>query len=76
VALSLELDRRGAVAVDVLDVFGRRVRTLHRGVAATGTLRLEWDGRDDRGASVPAGVYFAEARMEGSSTRVRFIRMP
>jgi choice-of-anchor B domain-containing protein len=76
VALSLEIARNGAIAVDVLDVFGRRVRALHRDVATAGTLRLEWDGRNDRGTSVPAGVYFAEARMDGSSTRVRFIRMP
>jgi choice-of-anchor B domain-containing protein len=76
VALSLQLAQAGAVAVDVLDVFGRRVRTLHRGAVTAGMLHLVWDGRDDRGASAPAGVYFAEARLEGSRTRVRFIRMP
>jgi len=35
------------------------VRTLHAGVLHAGPQSLAWDGRDDRGRVVAAGVYFA-----------------
>ena len=76
VGLTLTLVRGGTVTVDVLDVAGRHVRTLRRGAAAAGTLRLSWDGRNDRGGVVPPGVYMAEARLEGARARVRLIRIP
>ncbi|TMQ70351.1 MAG: hypothetical protein E6K80_08820, partial [Candidatus Eisenbacteria bacterium] len=76
VAFSLRVAAAGEVDVDVLDLAGRRLRVLHRGVEKPGELRLEWNGRDERGRSVAAGVYFAAARAGGATTRVRFIRMP
>jgi hypothetical protein len=47
--------------VDVLDVNGRVVRALRDAAAVPGAIALEWDGRDDAGAMVPGGVYFARA---------------
>jgi len=48
----------GEVTVRVLDVRGRVVRTLHHGPLAPGPREILWDGRDDRGRPVPAGIYF------------------
>ena len=76
VSFALELPRAGALAVDVLDVTGRRVKALHRGPAAAGSLHFTWDGRDERGRQASAGVYFAEARQGGENSRIRLIRMP
>ncbi len=71
----LALPRAGRVEVDVMDVAGRRVRALHRGVARAGTLTLRWDGGDDRGQLAPAGLYFVRARAGGSVTQSRFVRV-
>lgn len=49
--------RAGAVDLVVLDVLGRRVRTLATGDAPAGRSDVVWDGLDDAGAPVPAGVY-------------------
>jgi len=43
----------------VFAVNGRRVRTLTSGFREVGIHRLRWDGADDQGARVRAGVYFA-----------------
>lgn len=53
--------------LDILDVQGRIVRTLHgpSGVAGVAELRLEWDGRDRSGRRVPSGRYWARLRAEG-----------
>jgi hypothetical protein len=48
----------GELRVEVLDVAGRMVRTLHRGPAnASGSIR--WDLRDDSGRALGSGLYFA-----------------
>ncbi|MCA9752936.1 MAG: hypothetical protein KC591_12145, partial [Gemmatimonadetes bacterium] len=68
----LPADARGdaeRVPIDVIDVAGRRVRTLE----ATGGEAL-WDGTDDGGRPVAAGVYFA--RRVGSGYGVaRVVRL-
>jgi len=45
-------------ALRIFDASGRQVRTLLDGVAGPGTRQVVWDGRDDEGSRVPAGVYF------------------
>jgi len=49
----------------VYGVGGQRVRELFRG-ETSGQVRTEsWNGRDDRGTLVPAGMYFVTLRGEG-----------
>lgn len=57
------LPRAGVEArVDVYDVRGQHVRTLHDGVATGDVLELTWNGEDDRGARVASGVYLVRAQ--------------
>jgi hypothetical protein len=49
----------------IFDVTGRLVRTLREGPAAAGRSSVTWDGRDDDGRSLGAGVYIA--RLEGDN---------
>jgi hypothetical protein len=51
--------------LEVFDLAGRRVRTLHDGAMAAGEHRQSWDGRDDHGLSLPDGVYLI--RLESGS---------
>ncbi|HMB70987.1 MAG TPA: FlgD immunoglobulin-like domain containing protein, partial [bacterium] len=63
--IRFELDRAQPVLLSVHDARGRRVRVLAGGPLPAGTHRLEWDGRDDRGRPVAAGVYFFSLRSGG-----------
>lgn len=55
----------GACSVDLYDIRGRKVRSLHTADrSATGIFRFTWDGRDDRGEHAAPGVYFY--RIQGS----------
>ncbi len=65
----------GLADVDVIDIAGRHVRSLHRGRASAGTLTLQWDGADDTGHRAAAGLYFARARTGQGTTETRFVRM-
>lgn len=51
--------RDGMVRVGVFDLAGRRVRGLVQAVRPAGVHTVEWNGRNDAGERVKAGVYFA-----------------
>jgi len=69
--LSFEIPAAGPAELAVFDVSGRRVATLlHGDRVAAGLHRVTWDGRDERGSRVAAGVYFAKlVTSAGSETR-------
>ena len=52
------LARSGAIALDIFDAQGRRVRRLASGSFAAGLHQASWDGRNDAGSRVGAGIYF------------------
>jgi hypothetical protein len=72
----LSLAKSGPASVRVFDVAGRTVRTLMAGVQPAGERQLAWDGRDDNGARLGAGVYMLRLEAAGhSETRaVRLVR--
>lgn len=55
--ITVETSTAAMQALWVRDVAGRPVRLLQRDRFAAGSRTVEWDGRDDRGRSLPAGVY-------------------
>ena len=60
---------RNPVTASVYDVSGRRVRRLLGGdVVEPGIHGIHWDGRNDRGAALSAGVYFLRISV-GPDTR-------
>jgi hypothetical protein len=70
VTLSYALPADGAARLAVFDLRGREIAVLHDGALAAGAHTAAWDGRDDGGHAVPAGVYLAVLRTEqGTSTR-------
>ena len=66
-----------SVLVALYDVRGRRVRALSAKASAGATgLAVTWDGADDAGRAVPAGLYFARARWGGEEATTRVVRLP
>jgi hypothetical protein len=55
--LHFSLEETGQVRVRILDLRGRLVAQPAAGPFAAGHHTLDWDGRDQSGATVPAGVY-------------------
>jgi hypothetical protein len=70
VSYRLRLSAGTMVALDTYDLAGRVVRRLFEGHLASGEHLLAWDGRDDSGRLVPAGVYLSRLSTEsGTATR-------
>jgi hypothetical protein len=59
VRFTLDLPREAAVRLEILDIAGRRVRTLVDGRLASGTWTKGWDLADESGRRVRPGVYLA-----------------
>ncbi len=47
----------GKAAIDIFDITGKPIRNLVSGRRAVGRYSAVWDGADDAGQKVPAGVY-------------------
>ena len=75
-SVAFSLARSGPVTVAVYGVDGRLVRTLANGPREPGSYRLEWDGRDNAGQAMSAGVYFVQmVTPDGRQTkRISYLR--
>jgi Calcineurin-like phosphoesterase/FlgD Ig-like domain/Purple acid Phosphatase, N-terminal domain len=69
-SIAYTLAQAGTVRLAVFDVNGRRVRTLRNGDRPSGSHAEVWDGCDDQGRPLAAGVYFARLEAAGA-TRVQ-----
>jgi len=63
------------VTLEVLDLGGRRVAELYRGMAG-GAAEVRWGGVDARGRGVPAGVYFVRLASSREMTTLRTVLLP
>jgi predicted dienelactone hydrolase len=71
--LTMRLDRAGPARLEILDARGRRVRGLHDGPGGAGTSAVTWNGRDDHGRAVAAGVYVARVTSAGRVASARLV---
>jgi len=67
VRIRYRLPWAGAAELAVFDVRGRRLRVLAAGPREAGEHRAVWDGRDDAGRRLPAGVYLCRVTAGGAS---------
>ncbi len=74
VALAFSLPAAGDATITIHDLAGRRVRTLVHGPQLAGAQVAPWDGRDERGRSVGAGVYYARLVTGSGSARTTLVR--
>jgi hypothetical protein len=75
VRLALDLPADARVSLTLYDVAGRRVRMLVDGAMPAGSHAVTWDGRDDGGRVVGAGIYLARARWTGFAQERRLVRL-
>lgn len=71
--LRFQLDRAGRVQLDIVDVAGRRVRSVVDAEFTAGSHRVPWDGRLDSGDAAPQGVYFQRLQAPGGVRSARLV---
>ncbi len=71
--ISLTLSVAADAEVQVYDLGGRAVATIHRGPLPAGVLELSWNGRRDGGGGLNAGIYFLRATAAGASAMRKLV---
>jgi hypothetical protein len=66
----------GSVELDLYNLAGQRVRRLASGTYGGGEQVLRWNGTDDNGRTLAAGVYFVNLRAEGVSATRKLLVTP
>jgi len=75
VAFRLDMSQAGTARVSLHDASGRLVRTLANGTLSAGTHPMSWDGNDDAGRALPAGLYFVAADAAGTHAAGRVVKL-
>ncbi len=65
VAVTVETDRGGPMRISLVDARGGLVRRLDDAFVLPGIRVVSWDGRDARGRTAPAGIYFVSIEAPG-----------
>ena len=78
VTVSIWIEAAGTTgSVGAFDIAGRRVRNVWSGIFPGGSADVSWNGLDDQGQRVPAGIYFIRVKASTGSSevaRVLFLR--
>jgi len=72
-SILVECDVAGEQRLQVFDLGGRCMRLLERGALGPGHRSLVWDGRDDRGVRLPAGIYHVVLSTTGRNVMARLV---
>ena len=75
IPLDLVIDEE-RVDLALYDVLGRRVRQLWDGPLRVGSHRFTWDGRDEEGKEVAAGVYIYKVEVDGRVEAKKTTKLP
>ncbi len=75
-SLSFALMRNETIRLDVLDVAGRRIRTLAHDFAVAGEHTAAWDLRDEAGRRVRPGLYFVRLATSREERTRRVVALP
>jgi len=70
------LPHAGTVRLEILDVEGRRLRTLVAGTLPAGRYVRGWDLRDERGGAIAPGIYLARLGAAGGQAVRRVAVIP
>jgi hypothetical protein len=69
IRVSFDVEEPAPVSLQVFDVGGRLVRSLDLGVLRPAQHQAEWDGRDEHGNPVAAGVYMMRLGSAAAQSR-------
>lgn len=74
--IAFDIPHAGPVSLRIYHANGRLVRTLVNEARDTGRHSVRWDGLDDSGVKVAAGVYFYQLRSAGVEESRRMVLLP
>jgi len=74
--ISFAMKERGTVRIMIHNLLGQAVRVLADEMHEAGVYRLTWDGRDENGTTLPAGVYLCTMQVDQfrATRKLQYVR--
>ncbi|NQV15832.1 T9SS type A sorting domain-containing protein [bacterium] len=72
-SIMYNLPERSNVTLSVFDITGRNIRTIVSESKPAGHYESQWNGTDDEGQQVPAGMYFARLEAGDYSSVIKMV---
>ncbi len=69
--IPVSLESSGRLSVQVYNLLGQRVASIHDGIVPAGRISLHWNGKDDSDQPVASGIYLIRAATEAHSSSVK-----
>jgi len=73
--LEISLPKKLPVVVRIVNVLGQEIRTFYYVYRGHEHILIHWDGRDNNGSIVPAGIYFCRMESPGFVSTLRLYRL-
>ena len=70
-AIPIAMPKDGDIRLEVFNILGKHIQTLHNGLLTTGRHVFIWNGRNAQGEQVPSGVYFYQVTLNNRSRLTR-----
>ncbi len=62
-AIPIALPKESDIRLEVFNILGKHIQTLHRGMLNSGRHVFIWNGRNTEGRPVPSGIYFYQVTL-------------
>ena len=76
VRISYELVQPSEVSISIYNIIGTKIKTLSDQLLTPGEYANDWDGKNETGTKVPAGIYFYTIRSGKSTTSGKIVLLP
>lgn len=71
--IGYSLPQDGVVEIGIWDASGRKVRSLANEFVTKGRYSVSWNGKDEKGRALPAGIYFVRLAGPGLASTSKLI---
>jgi flagellar hook assembly protein FlgD len=73
--ISFSLSKGSDITLEVYNLRGQKIRTLHQGLLPEGMHELTWNGKDDNGNDTASGVYMYRLSTDGFTDTRKMVLM-
>jgi uncharacterized cupredoxin-like copper-binding protein len=73
--IELEVEESVSARLNVYDINGRLIRTIHDGDFQPGIMTFGWDGNDENGFEVASGVYFLRVESDAGAAMSKIVKL-
>jgi hypothetical protein len=71
----IEMGAAGRVKIDIIDLLGKKVKTLFSGRINSGLHSIQWYGKSENGRNIGPGIYFCIVNTEYSKEVIKLIML-